>query len=190
MCSALPTFREPWNITCSKRWAKPVLPSTSCFEPTSYQRLIATTGASRSTEMIRRRPLASRSSVKDTVGTLGIGWVGLLGGSGSPIVGPTGIRWIDGVDMSIFRLLDIRLTRPDQEATTTMAARPAVRRSAGRPADVPTRPVVRDLTRGGVSYRIDWDVRTAFDFVFSLSGRVRAPRRTCPRPTANGASTA
>ena len=51
-----------------------------------------------------------------------------------------------------------------------MAARPAVRRPAGRPADVPTRPVVRDLTRGGVSYRIDWDVRTAFDFVFSLSG--------------------
>ena len=26
MCSALPTFREPWNITCSNRWAKPVLP--------------------------------------------------------------------------------------------------------------------------------------------------------------------
>ena len=51
-----------------------------------------------------------------------------------------------------------------------MAARPAVRRPAGRPADAPTRPVVRDLTRGGVSYRIDWDVRTAFDFVFSLSG--------------------
>ncbi len=51
-----------------------------------------------------------------------------------------------------------------------MAARPATRRPAGRPADVPTRPVVRDLTRGGVSYRIDWDVRTAFDFVFSLSG--------------------
>ena len=26
MCSALATCREPWNITCSKRWAKPVLP--------------------------------------------------------------------------------------------------------------------------------------------------------------------
>ena len=39
----------------------------------------------------------------------------LLGGVGSPIVGPTrGIRWIDGVDMSIFRLLDIRLTRPSR----------------------------------------------------------------------------
>ena len=51
-----------------------------------------------------------------------------------------------------------------------MAARPA----SGDPRDDPrtcrTRPVVRDLTRGGVSYRIDWDVRTAFDFVFSLSG--------------------
>ena len=73
MCSALPTFREPWNITCSKRWAKPVLPSTSCLEPTSYQRLTATTGARRSTEMIRRRPLARRSSVNDTVGWVGIG---------------------------------------------------------------------------------------------------------------------
>src|SRR5690349_8700717 len=73
MCSALPTFREPWNITCSNRWAKPVLPSTSCFEPTSYQRFTATTGASRSTEMIRRNPLGRRSSVNETVGTEGIG---------------------------------------------------------------------------------------------------------------------
>jgi DNA-binding transcriptional ArsR family regulator len=32
------------------------------------------------------------------------------------------------------------------------------------------RPIVRDLTRGGVAFRIDWDVRTAYDFVFSLSG--------------------
>ena len=35
---------------------------------------------------------------------------------------------------------------------------------------MPTRPIVRDLTRGGVSFRIDWDVRTGYDFVFSLSG--------------------
>src|SRR5437867_1051137 len=34
MCSAFPTCAEPWNITCSHRWAKPVLPGTSCFEPT------------------------------------------------------------------------------------------------------------------------------------------------------------
>jgi len=35
---------------------------------------------------------------------------------------------------------------------------------------VPQRAIVRDLTRGGASLRIDWDVRTAYDFVFSLSG--------------------
>jgi DNA-binding transcriptional ArsR family regulator len=51
-----------------------------------------------------------------------------------------------------------------------MAARPATKRPAGRPAEVPPRPIVRDLTPGGVSWRIDWDVRTAYDFVFSLSG--------------------
>jgi DNA-binding transcriptional ArsR family regulator len=51
-----------------------------------------------------------------------------------------------------------------------MAARPTARRSAGRPADAPARPIVRDLTRGEVALRIDWDVRTAYDFVFSLSG--------------------
>ena len=53
-----------------------------------------------------------------------------------------------------------------------MAARPAVRRPLGstRSADVPQRPIVRDLTRGGASLRIDWDVRSAYDFVFSLSG--------------------
>jgi DNA-binding transcriptional ArsR family regulator len=36
--------------------------------------------------------------------------------------------------------------------------------------DGPPRAIVRDLTRGGASFRIDWDVRTAYDFVFSLSG--------------------
>ena len=51
-----------------------------------------------------------------------------------------------------------------------MAARPAVRRTVARPMDAPSRPIVRDLTRGGASFRIDWDVRTAYDFVFSLSG--------------------
>lgn len=40
----------------------------------------------------------------------------------------------------------------------------------GRPIDAPQRAIVRDLTRGGASYRIDWDVRTAYDFIFSLSG--------------------
>jgi DNA-binding transcriptional ArsR family regulator len=51
-----------------------------------------------------------------------------------------------------------------------MAARPAVRRPVGRPTETPQRPIVRDLTRGGALFRIDWDVRTAYDFVFSLSG--------------------
>jgi DNA-binding transcriptional ArsR family regulator len=36
--------------------------------------------------------------------------------------------------------------------------------------DTAPRAIVRDLTRGEASYRIDWDVRTAFDFIFSLSG--------------------
>ena len=40
----------------------------------------------------------------------------------------------------------------------------------GRHVDVPQRAIVRDLTRGSAAYRIDWDVRTAFDFIFSLSG--------------------
>src|SRR3954467_10530384 len=51
-----------------------------------------------------------------------------------------------------------------------MAARPATRRPMGRSVDAPPRAIVRDLTRGGASYRIDWDVRTAYDFIFSLSG--------------------
>src|SRR5215213_10256986 len=51
-----------------------------------------------------------------------------------------------------------------------MAARPATRRSAPRTADAPHRAFVRDLMRGGASYQIDWDVRAAYDFVFSLSG--------------------
>jgi DNA-binding transcriptional ArsR family regulator len=36
--------------------------------------------------------------------------------------------------------------------------------------DAAPRAIVRDLTRGAASFRIDWDVRTAFDFIFSLSG--------------------
>ena len=51
-----------------------------------------------------------------------------------------------------------------------MAARPATRRPMGRPVDLPQRAMVRDLTRGGASFRIDWDVRTGYDFIFSLSG--------------------
>src|SRR5262245_30163026 len=38
-------FSEPWNIRCSKRWAKPVLPGFSFLLPTWYQTLTATIGA-------------------------------------------------------------------------------------------------------------------------------------------------
>src|SRR5215213_3406127 len=69
MCSVFPTCAEPWNITCSNRWAKPVFPLTSCFEPTLYQTFTAATGARWSSEMISRRPLGRRVCVKSTLGT-------------------------------------------------------------------------------------------------------------------------
>jgi DNA-binding transcriptional ArsR family regulator len=51
-----------------------------------------------------------------------------------------------------------------------MAARPATRAARNRSSDVPVRTPIRDLTRGAASFNIDWDVRPAYDFVFSLSG--------------------
>ena len=52
-----------------------------------------------------------------------------------------------------------------------MAARPATRHLRERQTpDLQVRAPVRDLTRGSASFRIDWDVRPAYDFVFSLSG--------------------
>lgn len=52
-----------------------------------------------------------------------------------------------------------------------MAARPATRTVRERPVETAQpRPAVRDLSRGPASFRIDWDVRPVFDFVFSLSG--------------------
>ncbi len=52
-----------------------------------------------------------------------------------------------------------------------MAARPATRHFRERQTpDLQVRAPVRDLTRGSASFRIDWDVRPAYDFVFSLSG--------------------
>ena len=47
-------------------------------------------------------------------------------------------------------------------------AKPASR-SVPRSVDAPARARVRDLTRGATSFRIDWDVRPAYDFLFSLS---------------------
>jgi len=40
----------------------------------------------------------------------------------------------------------------------------STRTAPGRPA-----PVVRDFRGGGVGYRIEWDVRSVYDFIFSLS---------------------
>ena len=51
-----------------------------------------------------------------------------------------------------------------------MAARPATRHIRERATpDLQARAPIRDLTRGSASFRIDWDVRPAYDFVFSLS---------------------
>jgi DNA-binding transcriptional ArsR family regulator len=50
-----------------------------------------------------------------------------------------------------------------------MAARPATRRPPAPPTAPAARPPVRDFT-GGAPFAIEWDVRTAYDFLFSLSG--------------------
>jgi DNA-binding transcriptional ArsR family regulator len=50
-----------------------------------------------------------------------------------------------------------------------MAARPATRRPPAPPTAPAPRPPVRDFT-GGAPFAIEWDVRTAYDFLFSLSG--------------------
>ena len=51
-----------------------------------------------------------------------------------------------------------------------MAARPATRHIRERATpDLQARAPIRDLTRGSASFRIAWDVRPAYDFVFSLS---------------------
>jgi DNA-binding transcriptional ArsR family regulator len=50
-----------------------------------------------------------------------------------------------------------------------MAARPATRRLPERTLGARQRPIVRDLGRGSSTFTIEWDVRPAFDFLFSLS---------------------
>ena len=57
-------------MTCSNKWAKPVLPGTSFLEPTAYQMQTATTGARWSSATISRNPFESRSSLKLTVGAV------------------------------------------------------------------------------------------------------------------------
>jgi DNA-binding transcriptional ArsR family regulator len=49
-----------------------------------------------------------------------------------------------------------------------MTARSATRATASQ-ADAPARPAVRDFSWAGAGYAIDWDVRTVYDFLFSLS---------------------
>src|SRR4029079_730538 len=103
MCSAFATLREPWHITCSKRGANPVLPFSSCFDPTSYQMLMATTGARWSSATIRRRPFERRSSLHATggtgvVGTKAPGRVLVVGGVWSIVprrIGPGRMRPLD-----------------------------------------------------------------------------------------------
>jgi DNA-binding transcriptional ArsR family regulator len=75
--------------------------------------------------------------------------------------------------MTVEPMLDTGLTPTTTLGNhETMAARPATRatRARDRSGEVPVRTPVRDLTRGSASFRIDWDVRPAYDFVFSLSG--------------------
>ena len=51
-----------------------------------------------------------------------------------------------------------------------MAARPATRRPiAPRQPMTPPRPAVRDFSGGGTGFRMEWDIRPVYDFIFSLS---------------------
>jgi DNA-binding transcriptional ArsR family regulator len=50
-----------------------------------------------------------------------------------------------------------------------MAARPSTRHPSPATHPTPIRPPVRDFTGGANAFRIEWDVRSAYDFVFSLS---------------------
>ena len=52
-------FFDPSNITCSKRWAKPVRPWSSSFDPTWYQMLTAAIGREWSSCRMTCSPLGS-----------------------------------------------------------------------------------------------------------------------------------
>src|SRR5688572_7544956 len=67
-CPPFSTLAEPWNIMCSNRWAKPVLPGFSCLLPTSYHRFTATSGARGSRDSTTRSPF---SSVRRSIGICG-----------------------------------------------------------------------------------------------------------------------
>src|SRR4051794_12257254 len=67
-CAIFSRFTEPWNIRCSKRWAKPVRPSGSERKPTSYRTAMPTTGAERSGPTSTRSPLSRRWWVRSNDG--------------------------------------------------------------------------------------------------------------------------
>jgi len=56
----------PWNIRCSKRWAKPDRPAGSSLEPTPYQTFTCTSGRSWSGAMITWSPLSRENASKGT----------------------------------------------------------------------------------------------------------------------------
>ncbi len=56
-----------------------------------------------------------------------------------------------------------------------MAARPAARRTPVVSApDTAVRPAVRDFTGSAAGHAIEWDVRTVYDFLFSMTGEAGA----------------
>src|SRR5581483_3279348 len=67
-CSSFSSVAEPWNIRCSKRCAKPVRPSGSERNPTSYSTAMPTTGALRSGAISTRSPLPSVWWTRSNVG--------------------------------------------------------------------------------------------------------------------------
>jgi DNA-binding transcriptional ArsR family regulator len=73
--------------------------------------------------------------------------------------------------MAVEPVLDTHLTylMAQWSPIEAMAARPTTQQRSSRTTDSAARTPVLDLTRGATSYRIDWDVRPAYDFVFSLS---------------------
>ena len=54
-----------------------------------------------------------------------------------------------------------------------MAARPTTRRASHEPSaprsDAPGHPQVRDFATPSTAYAIEWDVRSVYDFLFSLT---------------------
>ena len=57
----------PPNIRCSNKWASPVADGSSSFDPTSYSRLIATSGVDLSSWTMTLNPLSSVNLLKLTI---------------------------------------------------------------------------------------------------------------------------